>query len=359
MAKYCWKHATWRRFGKCPKCVENYYKSHFKARPGAGANWWTPLTNRIATLVGNCRGLDQDVFGICGMASAVYLLLRDDPNKAETLFDATFADFIPRRARRRGGSKFNTASHGPLSITFRNLLRRYEHQIARSQTAAANRDPNLPAEWYDAPNTSGDNERIVDYSISRALGYLMKKVAPGRYAQEKTEFAIEFLPQGYNYQPVTRFGSLPLRTNNLAFILVDLLGAQNVMIAHKNDPAQAPALARAPAVGGVRRYDFTDVPGLAMLFDWYPNLGPGNSFAVAAVFADIIDRGPTGLPSNRDINQRLDYNHWVVIERFEPTGAGATIIDIWTWGQQNLYTITINDNVLLSYIQDVIFGRIP
>jgi hypothetical protein len=380
MAKYCWTHALWRRFGECPKCLQKRYRKELirdYEKPGQvgyhpppGTNWWDPLRHRMNQIItpATVHTLNQDCFGVCGMASAVYVLARDKSDRANELFDATFADLI----NPANPPQFATANYGNKKIKFRNIYRRFAYQQERADKEARN-DPSLapfrtPA--YQGFIRTPNNTYLVDHCICRALGYLMNQTDKDRYLAEKSQFAAEFTPPGMDYKAATRFGSLPLRTNNVAFILKQILGAKNVEIAVKvppDNPVDAtwnvppgreatPDSERAQTVAGVPAYRrFKTSAKLADEFARHPNLTTGNDFAVAGVFGDISYT--TGGPSKRSPVQNLTFNHWVVIEGFHPKPAtGETTINIWTWGRR--WNVTIDDNVLLSFIQDVIFGKL-
>jgi hypothetical protein len=327
----------------------------------------------MAAIIAN-RGLplNQDCFGVCGMASAVYVLARDNPTKANELFEATFADLI----NPANPPKFATANYGNKGIKFRNIYRRYAYQQERAKEAK--KIPHLIPDTYKdfrGPAYKGflrppDKTFFVDHCICRALGYLMKLTDQKRYTDEKSRFALEFTPPGMDYKAATRFGTLPLRTNNVAFILKQILGAKNVVISKKVAPLDGtlpawlkdgeqyatPDSARAKAVDGVTYNTFSDVAELAAEFAKHSDLTRGNDFAVAGVFADISYT--KGGPSKRKPNKNLTFSHWVVIEGFQPKPTTAeTNITIWTWGKY--YLPTIKNDVLLSFIQDVIFGKLP
>ena len=203
------------------------------------------------------------------------------------------------------------------------------------------------------------HDYFVDYCVSRALGYLLKKTAENRYNGEKVQFNTVFDPGGGgNYRNVTHAGNLALRTNNLAYILKDVVGAQNVHIVSKNPPAVA--VAPAPAVPGVATTPFTTVAQLQNAFA--AGLAPAKSFAIAGIYADIVKNGHVNVASAGHAG--LSYNHWIVINAFTSTAAGAmnpvcanahVDLGIWTWAEN--YRPVFARNHLLSYIQDVVFGH--
>jgi hypothetical protein len=389
--KYCWTHKMWRRYGPCPKCLELQARQelYHAFRPagliGPYMDWEEGLIARMTQLIGNPVDLNQDCFGICGMACAVYVLLQHASDKAWNLFDASFADLIPGNE----GIRFRTALHGPRAIKIRDLIRRYKLQQQRAANipggvhpaeavfpppAAVQASPVQLQQWRRAYGgfgrpPGGNYTFFVDYCICRGLGYLMKQIAGRRYVKEKKQFVAEFTPPGIDYKAATRFGTLALRTNNLAFILIHLLGADNVNIACKTAPAVRPAnwgpqwahaplatdpTARAAVVPRAHYETFQTLAQLTALFN--ANLTPGR-FAVAGVFADLCRNTPINAASARAAGRpQLTFSHWVVIEAYQHVPPDVTLT-LWTW--QRRYNVTVNESVFLSYIQDVIFGRLP
>lgn len=340
--KYCWTHATWRRYGECPHCIKKKARKVIKKAPRAAGHpsEWHPIAQRMRDLLQNPENLQQNPFGICGMAAAVYALIQytNVPHhKAKALFRATFAGFIPQFK----GSKFDTR-HGPKSIDFTYIVRRYQQHLPMPSGA-----PMPP--------------HFVDFCICRALGYLLKKMATERYVGDKIDFSKMFSTSNpRDYSGFTRYGSIALRTNNLAFILTDILGATVYEIVCKNTLDAMPAHARAPDapnVGGKTTFNTYDGLRDKLL----ANLAQPGHFAIAAIFSDlqqtgIISNNSQGVPVGRDPN--LKFTHWVVIDQVNQVAIGGVdhlSMRVWSWGGYD--TPQIARNNLLSYIQDVIFGH--
>jgi hypothetical protein len=380
MPNFCTKHLTPFTFGgKCPKCLESEVKTQQYAKPTDLQGRWQDLTSTPAKL-------NQDQFGICGMASAVYLLLRHNKSKAQELFDATFADVVPRN----GSRTFNTANHEPIDIPFRYLARRYRlmeeakekdapnkanqwinDQAAKMQTNGV-AQPKIDT-WSSLMSTQPHIDQIkdafrlsstffVDFCVSRGLGYVFKKVAKSRYEGEKREFNLEFSePQPIkDYRNFTHNGNLALRTNNLAFILKEILGATNIHIASKQGSRQG-SLPLAPEVKGVTSSTFDTASALGGSFQ--NRLNGGTTFALAAVYSDIVKQGTyVNKDSNKASNTSLAYNHWVVVngfkERSSEVGLASTHaeLNIWTWAED--FTVHVKKTELASYFNDVIFGTL-
>ena len=305
--------------------------------------------------------LNQDCFGICGFSSCLYVLLKHTNRaKAIELYEATFADVIPAFA----GKQFTPAEGAPQSINFEYLARKY----CASEIGAG----------------YGTTSFFVDYCVSRAIGYLLKKLDQARYQAEKTEFNKElgFSPGSVgppDYHAFTRAGNLAARSNNLAYVLTKMLGAQGVCVWRKSG---ATADTLAPPVGGVPVKQFSAADGFLQIMK--DNAAIPHSFAIVAVLANTGPGrefpGPgfaqeIHVPSRGDSGKSgaaLKYNHWVVIESTQRILANANVgpqtslkpktcqdehikMKIWTWAK--IFEPTICKKNTLSYIQDVITGH--
>jgi len=372
---YCTKHNLFYRFGRCPKCLETEVK-------GATYADQTRVDARWLALKANPTVLNQDQFGICGMSSVVYLLLNYNSTRAQELFEAAFADLF------YNGRQFSIAGHAPISIPFRYLARRYrlkEQSMAQAAPQKADQwvtakaadfltqgyTPTSVAKWETEKRKAANFTPIVqafelsnlyfaDFCVSRGLGYVFKTVAKSRYESEKKQFNLEFsetIPM--YYQEVTHLGNFALRTNNLAYILQNIIGA-NVHIASKTGANTTVKLAKD---AGVPTTTFTT--GDDLLKEFQKHFTSTDKFAVAAVFGDICKQGDhvsKDSPAGTKAAVRLAYNHWVVIKSFSKSGAIATTctkdhadLQIWTWAKD--YSIQVCEAHLPSYIQDVIFGE--
>lgn len=373
---YCAKHALFYRFGRCPKCLETEVKGQTYAAQ-------SQVTGRWNTVKSQPTDLNQDQFGICGMSSAVYLLLKHKPTKAQELFEASFADLF------FNGRKFSTAGHVQISIPFRYLARRYRlMEQSKQQQAPLKADkwvtdkaadylkqhvaPSDVTNWEKQVRTPSKFAKVIaafelsnlyfaDFCVSRGLGYVFKKVAKSRYEGEKREFNLEFSEMTpMSYQEVTHLGSFALRTNNLAFILDTILGAQGVRIASKTGARTHVPLAQPAGVGTT-----TFTTGDDLLKEFQKHFPGKGKFAVAAVFGDLCKQGDhvsNDSPAGTKPGARLAYNHWVVINDFSKSGTIAgkctrnhADLQIWTWAKD--YSVQVCEGNLLSYIQDVIFGE--
>jgi hypothetical protein len=343
----------------CPSCAVWDTKAAIKYEQG---KYKASIAKRWSEILVNPVGLDQDCFGICGFSSCLYvLLMHTNRTKAQELYEATFADVIPAYH----GKQFTPADGAPQSINFEYLARKYYAS-------------EIGAGW-------GTTQFFVDYCVPRALGYLLKKLDNSRYQCEKTEFNKEwgFPSPGSlgppDYHAFTRAGNMAARSNNLAFVLTKILGAQGVTVWRKSG-ASADTLA--PAVGGVAVKQFGTADGFLQIMK--DNAAIRRSFAIVSVLANTGPAGefpgPEGTPeihspSRGDSGKSgaaLKYNHWIVIESAQRILAKTTVgpqtslkpktcqdehikMKIWTWAKT--WEPTICKKHTISYIQDVITGH--
>jgi hypothetical protein len=347
MPSFCKTHFIFYSQPRCPKCLAA--EASLQGYAGLPA-----LQGRWGQLRANPDILNQDKFGVCGTTSIVYLLLWYEFARARELYKAALADIDPNFT----GSAFTSAGHQVIAVKFKYLSGRYR---LREQYAPP--VPN-PAGLGLVAAKAVSTPLFLDYLISRALGYVFKKVAKNRYDGEKMDFNMEFDPQNLgDYRNFTHYGSFALRTNNLAFILQEIVGAQNVHIVHKQGGPVRP-VPLAQAVAGVATTNVTTVAQLQLEFN--NRLAVLKSFAIAGIYADIVRNGQivVSSPTAAAGGTRVPYNHWIVINNFTPVACGAggaggclgdVALDIWTWGQN--YNARICQNHLLSYIEDVVFGH--
>jgi hypothetical protein len=277
------------------------------------------------------KDVDQGPFGICGMAASLHSLLLQRPQRASELAAATFWDLWQEQAvipGHPGMKEFPTAKCGAHHIDLPYLLRRHAQMWHHPP-------PNAPA---PVP------EYFTDFCVSRALGYLLKVTRPDRYDSEKCDFN-QFFGEHQTVagrKKITRAGTLALRTDTVAFILRDLLGAQ-VEIAHNNVDLHR---TRQFWLGDVERKRTRNPQ---QLMDGISRELRERKFVIAAIDVHLISAGIAAHPEG------LPYNHWVVIEGANRT-AGGNNLKIWSWGETHDYQ-RITDDEIMDAIYDLIVGR--
>ena len=280
------------------------------------------------------KDLNQGYFGICGMAAALHVLLLKNAQRASELAAATFWDLWHDHVNmggQNGLERFHTAHCGDHHIDLPYLLRRHGQM------------------WKNHPAEQGvrlKREHFTDFCVSRALGYLLKVTRPDRYHQEKCDFNRFFGDEdGHEMgrKHVTREGTLALRTDTVAFIVRDLLGANVAEIAYN---AQ---LRRTPHhwLDGVTRNYKNDAKALV---EEISDQLSWDKFVIASIDADYLDRPAPSRPL-----PGIPYNHWVVIEACHRSGPDKNQLTIWSWGNPFQPPDT-TDKGILDSIYSVIVG---
>ncbi len=360
----------------CPRCrLRELVQAPNPHGPQAGKlkqqirDRWTQILSQ--------KDVDQGPFGICGMAAALHVLLLQRPQTASDLAAATFWDLwrgdtvIPDHP----GLQEFPAGCGSFHIDLPYLIRRdaemWHQQRPKLQKdvhdAAPGTQDRLDAEAALQAAPLFHQQHFTDFCVSRALGYLLKAADPSRYTTEKCDFNTYFgEPRIFGIgsrKYYTRAGNLALRTDTLAFILRDLLGA-NVTIAHnciaRNDPAEWEKYYRNREQwlhGVVRKQIGFDThtktlktlqAGVQQMIDGIARALRNGSFVIAAIDARLINPGPPP-PEN------LKFDHWVVIK-----SVGGTPNDyqlkIWSWART--FDVTgLTDEYAADHIYDLIVGR--
>jgi hypothetical protein len=296
---------------------------------------------------------DQGGYGVCGLACALYVLLKHDMPSARELFEATFHGYCKGLTAK----KFKGAD------------------INLSDIPAFAKADDL---YFDpkAPN-------LVDTTMARVLGSLLKKKAPDRYQSE----------QGMKWDHVVRMsetenwkmGNVPLRTNTLAYVLESILGFSVSTIAFRDDctPADKERYMGPPLAINIT---YAPYKTLQEFFDLYRlHAAYSTSYVFAGLKAlefvtstDFGDNEDSQLadysPDKQDkqnpealkrMNTLTDttrrcgndpYDHWVVVEKVVASPGNKVTLTLWTWGRQ--LSLRLSEASFLHTVHDVIFGEI-
>lgn len=245
--------------------------------------------------------LNQDQFGICGMASAVYIMLRADPARFDELCDATFGVFAGVK-----DATFETKK-GPAVIDLGNLAHFYKLML----------DDGGP-----------DLHFAIDFFVARALGQIMKQQNKALYSKQK-EFS-KLFDAPLAPTPMTKTGSLALQTEAIDYVITDILKGKTQIVSDVDEASLA---------------DFVE--------DW-SKLKKPNTFVIAGV--QVEDAWPwsgsklTSVPPSTKI--KVPYQHWIVITDKITSAGGAYKVPIWTWAQEQTPQLSIG--VAHKWIRELI-----
>jgi hypothetical protein len=321
----------------------------------------TAVQDRWQHVVNNPDDLSQGEFGICGMAAALHVLL---PSRklvvADQLAAATFWDLWHDHVNmdgQNGLEKFHTAHCGDIHIDLSYLLRRHAQKWDEKAAVFKKQyDEAILAGRVHRANEilqeqAGMKECFTDFCVTRALGYLLKVTNPKRYHTEKCDFN-KFFGEGDYTADVrkrsTRAGTFALRTDTVAFILRDLLGANLEEIAYNDHLRQGGYWL--PGFAQANRKKLNGAP--ALMNEIGTQLGRHN-FVIASINAHFIqDAAPKDPPAG------VPYNHWVVIEGCQRSGLDHNDLTIWSWGS-TFHPTDNSDHELLESVYSLIVGNFP
>jgi hypothetical protein len=295
------------------------------------------VKTRYELICANPSEINQDQFGICGMTSIVYLLLLQHRSRADELYKATFGDVLGAD----GSDKFTTATGAQVRISLRYLCRKYQ-RFVDEYVFSKNEEAKVKKALYDP---KANTALFVDYCLSRALGYVLWKVDPNRYLCEKLQFNLEFSPVGV-IQDWSRVGNLALRTNNLAYMAVHIVGAAEVTILRnkRGRALESHFSAASPPTINTTEREFTTADEL---IDECKVLSP-KQYALAAIFAELVGATP-------NTNVKLGYDHWIVIQEIRAKSPTEVEMTYWTWGKSRKGTK--KKDQLIRCVQDLIIVK--
>lgn len=292
----CVKHHTDFKHA-CSQCrIEE-----FTATAGTNVFSQKSLGKRRVELRQNPSLLNQDQFGICGMASAVYIMTRADPARFDELCDATFGVLAGVK-----DATFETKK-GPMVIDLGNLAHFYKLML---------------------DNGGPDLHFAIDYFIARALGQIMKQQNKALYNQQK-EFS-KLFDSATAPMPMTKTGSLALQTEAIDYVVTDILKGKTQIISDVDQGSLA-----------------------SFVTDWNTKKKP-NTFVIAGVHVhDSWWCGDSKVTDTEPSTKiKVPYEHWIVITDKITTKGNHYKIPIWTWGKEQTPQLAVS--VAHKWIRELI-----
>jgi hypothetical protein len=141
---------------RCPTCVQR--EEHVSKTLASKAQ----VKMRYQKLSANPPEINQDQFGICGMTSIVYLLLKQSGSRADELYKATFGDVLEGE----GSDKFVTATGAQVRISLRYLCRKYQRFVEEYVFSTAE-ETKVKAALYDPKATGSSSRRSRQHPLPR------------------------------------------------------------------------------------------------------------------------------------------------------------------------------------------------
>lgn len=295
---------------------------------------------RARKLIEDPALVDQDKFGICGMAASTHILLAYDPVRFVDLLRSIFAN-----------EEFQGINVGIKASSTGDLLEHRLEQYARNTlglpaAGKLNTDYllNLEEEYSKTSKTQRMNDTKLDFIVCRSIGKLLKKTDRPLYDGAKG-FSKKFAPgMKVDADKILKKGDLALTGEAVEFILREIVQVP-VMESHNQSNLTSGAIiystindwfsrnkGREPLiVAAVNKGTYKDLDPLTgaktvgtttNLNSWLKGVAPPNQpFAV---------RRP----------DQVDFDHWVLITGpadmlVSPTFGAEYQIPVWTWAARH------------------------
>lgn len=288
---------------------------------------------RAKELITNPALLNQDQFGICGMAASTYILLVYDPLR--------FVDLLC--------SIFNNEEFEGIPVGIKDPVTQtgdlLEHRIEQYQRKLAQK-PDL------------DPKSKLDFLVCRSLGKLLKKTDKQTYTETK-DFSKKFAPSlkldKKDEDKILKKGDLALTGEAVEVILKEIVQAP-VIESHNKGKMD---LLAGPAIVGIINDWFDKHPMREPLVvaavnrGHYMGIDPKTHASVPVESLQWIQGyDPPSSAFPHRLSSEPDYDHWVLITGKVSTkitsGGNEYAIPVWTWGKY--FTARLLQNYTQGYI---------
>jgi hypothetical protein len=287
----------------------------------------TEYKARAKELINNPVLVNQDRFGVCGMASSTHILLTYDPLR--------FVDLLRSIFNNEDFEGIPVGIKDPVTRSGELLEHRLE-QYLRKVATGVDMDPKAK----------------LDFIVCRSIGKFLKKLNAPLYTTTK-DFSKKFAPSlglksGQENQ-VLKKGDLALTGEAVEFILREIV---QVPTLESHNKAEVELLTGSAITYIVNQW-FNDHAGREPLIVAAVNRGTYNS--------DPNNEGPFRWLKGNDPPRIAfrprgptdqDFDHWVVITgkiKTKATSAGNEfVIPVWTWGRH--FTARLYPNFTQGYI---------
>ncbi len=304
-----------------------------------------PYKERAKALIGNPALVDQDQFGICGMAACTHLMLAYDPLRFADLLQAVFnnEEFEGINLGMKGGVPASLLEH---------RLEQYARKMEANPLAVGKFDTAALQKKEDEYALKGKGVRSqdtkLDFLVARSLGKLLKKVEKPLYDGAK-DLSKKFAPKmGIAPDDILKRGDLALTGEAVQFILREIVQVPS-LVAHDQskltswavinttidnwfsaNKGREPHIVAAVNVGVYqdKKHPVTGASIPVEGFDWLKGIKP----------PDGVFRNRLGKP---------DFDHWVLItgpvkQKVHGKWGAIYEIPVWSWGEH--YTAVLKQN---------------
>ncbi|MCE5241685.1 MAG: FYVE zinc finger domain-containing protein [Syntrophobacteraceae bacterium] len=283
------------------------------------------LMSRARDLINNPALVDQDAFGICGMAASTHILLHYDPLRFVDLLRAIF-NGEPFEGI-DVGRKYYAPSPG-------NLLEHRLEQYERKRKTITGTD-----------EIAKFQKTELDFLVCRSIGKLLKATDLPLYTASK-DFSKKFAP-GMGIQPddILKAGDLALTGEAVHHILKEIVQVPSVTTVDQ------PRLNNERAV-------------IDSINNWFRTERGREPLIAAAVNKGCYSNGQKNLaawltgqacpdvPCPPRLPTEPGFDHWILITG-PVTAKGSTYeIPLWTWGEP--YTGKLKQGLVSGYIRSLV-----
>lgn len=291
-----------------------------------------PYASRAVALLAFPGFVDQDSFGVCGMASTIFVLLSLQPSRFVELLRAIFNNEIFKG----GISKIKApVKIHPGQTEYKTILKSITETPVDKNARPVEINALLAGrikQYEKKHDESGlKSWTKLDFIVSRALAKMLKIVDPALYNEQKA-FTEKFLVKG---SPLgVKFGDLAFTEMGIQLMLTDIIGVEKLRF--------VPAINDASTMIGALNKWFTE----------RKNDGP---FAIVAVndAGKWIGKGQPPVQKWNPSGAKSEFTHWVVITG-EIKDLGLYVVPIWTWGA--FYSRQLPKDKTAGYLYSVILS---
>jgi hypothetical protein len=287
---------------------------------------------RAVSLIAYPVFVDQDRFGVCGLASTIFVLLSFQPGRFVDLLQSIFNNevFTGGISKIKAPVKIH-----PGQADYKAILKSVVEAPVARDAEAVDINSLLAGRMKEYKKKAADEKlkywTKLDFIVSRSLAKMLKIINPSLYDEQK-DYTKKFLVTG---QPLgVKYGDLAFTEIGIQLVLTDVIGVERMrFIPGINEPG----------------------PMIAEVNDWFTKMKDNGPFAIAAVNgpSDWIHDGIIPSAKWEPAKQKYEFAHWVVITG-QIKDTGMYLIPIWTWGAT--YNRNLIKDKTAGYLYSVILG---
>jgi len=309
---------------------------------------------RAKKLIEDPSLVNQDEFGICGMAASTHILLAYDPLRFVELLRAVF-----------NNEEFEGIAVADSSKKAGDLLEhrleqywRKAYRLPRDQALTTGQVLDLEKRYQEAKGIDRAEDRKLDFLVCRSLGKLLKKTNVPLYTGTK-DFSKKFAPGlGVLDSQILKAGDLALTGEAVDFMLKEIVQVP-VVVSHDSSKLTSGDVIFNTVNGWFSTHTGREPLIVAavnrgLYKDLHPRTGAQEK---GTAYQDLDGWLTKGVAPNQAFVPRgpnePDYDHWILITGPMKSMATSTTglqyeIPVWTWGKY--YTARLRQAHMDGYI---------